>query len=38
MMMFMPADTEQLTAWRTSRPLRFRAVRAYWLTLRILAG
>jgi predicted unusual protein kinase regulating ubiquinone biosynthesis (AarF/ABC1/UbiB family) len=34
----MPADTEQLIAWRSRRPLRFRAVRAYWVTLRILGG
>src|SRR3954468_9232092 len=31
-------DTEQLIAWRARRPLRFRALRAYWVTLRILAG
>ena len=36
--MAMPADTEQLIAWRSRRPLRFRAVRAYWITLRILGG
>ena len=34
----MPADTEQLIAWRSRRPLRFRALRAYWITLRILSG
>jgi hypothetical protein len=34
----MPADTEQLIAWRSQRPLRFRAARAYWVTLRILGG
>ena len=34
----MPADTEQLIAWRSRRPLRFRALRAYSVTLRILAG
>ena len=36
--MTIPGDTSQLQAWRSSRPLRFRATRAYWLTLRILAG
>lgn len=34
----MPADTEQLIAWRSRRPLRFRAARAYAVTVRILAG
>ena len=32
------SDTEQLIAWRSRRPLRWRALRAYWLTVRILAG
>lgn len=31
-------DTAELQAWKTTRPTRFRAVRAYWLTVRILAG
>jgi ubiquinone biosynthesis protein len=34
----MPGDTEELVAWRVRRPLRLRAARAYWLTIRILAG
>ncbi|HEU4993442.1 MAG TPA: AarF/UbiB family protein [Gemmatimonadaceae bacterium] len=34
----MNTDTEQLQAWRTARPRRFRAQKAYWLTVRILAG
>jgi predicted unusual protein kinase regulating ubiquinone biosynthesis (AarF/ABC1/UbiB family) len=34
----MPANTEQLIAWRSRRPMRFRALRAYAITLRILAG
>lgn len=34
----MMSDTAELQAWRGVRPLRFRAARAYWLTLRILAG
>jgi predicted unusual protein kinase regulating ubiquinone biosynthesis (AarF/ABC1/UbiB family) len=34
----MPAEAEQLIAWRSRRPLRFRAARAYWVTLRILGG
>lgn len=34
----MANDTAQLQAWRTARPTRFRAQRAYWLTTRILAG
>jgi predicted unusual protein kinase regulating ubiquinone biosynthesis (AarF/ABC1/UbiB family) len=34
----MSSDTEQLQAWKTGRPTRFRAQRAYWLTARILAG
>ena len=31
-------DTAELQAWKTTRPTRFRAARAYWLTLRILTG
>jgi predicted unusual protein kinase regulating ubiquinone biosynthesis (AarF/ABC1/UbiB family) len=31
-------DTAQLQAWRASRPTRFRATRAYVLTVRILVG
>ncbi len=34
----MPSDTEELQAWRVARPTRFRAARAYWVTIRILAG
>jgi predicted unusual protein kinase regulating ubiquinone biosynthesis (AarF/ABC1/UbiB family) len=34
----MNSDTAELQAWRTARPTRFRAVRAYTLTVRILAG
>jgi ubiquinone biosynthesis protein len=34
----MLSDTAELQAWRTARPTRFRATRAYWLTLRILLG
>jgi ubiquinone biosynthesis protein len=34
----MGQDTAQLQAWKTDRPTRFRATRAYWLTVRILAG
>src|SRR6185503_12239255 len=34
----MTDDTEQLIAWRSRRPMRFRAARAYATTLRILAG
>lgn len=34
----MADDTTQLRAWRASRPMRFRALRAYWLTIRIVAG
>ncbi|MEO7083432.1 MAG: AarF/UbiB family protein [Gemmatimonadaceae bacterium] len=36
--MALSSDTEELQAWRRARPTRFRAARAYWLTLRILAG
>jgi len=32
------SDTEELQAWRASRPTRFRATKAYALTVRILAG
>jgi predicted unusual protein kinase regulating ubiquinone biosynthesis (AarF/ABC1/UbiB family) len=31
-------DTAELQAWRHARSTRFRALRAYWLTLRIVAG
>jgi len=31
-------DTAELQAWRSERPLRFRATRAYLLTIRILLG
>ena len=31
-------DTAELQAWRRARPMRFRALRAYWLTARIVAG
>lgn len=34
----MTSDTAELQAWREVRPLRFRAARAYWLTVRILLG
>src|SRR3954471_18198610 len=34
----MGQDTAQLQAWKTERPKRFRAMRAYWITTRILAG
>lgn len=34
----MNSDTAELQAWRTARPTRFRAAKAYWLTVRILAG
>jgi predicted unusual protein kinase regulating ubiquinone biosynthesis (AarF/ABC1/UbiB family) len=34
----MAEDTSQLQAWRTGRPVRFRATRAYWLTIRIISG
>ncbi|HEY6220430.1 MAG TPA: AarF/UbiB family protein, partial [Gemmatimonadaceae bacterium] len=34
----MGQDTATLQAWRTERPIRFRATRAYWLTVRILLG
>ena len=34
----MTSDTAELQAWRNSRPLRFRAIRAYWLTVRIVSG
>src|ERR1043166_5848188 len=34
----MGQDTAQLQAWKTTRPVTFRATRAYWLTVRILAG
>src|SRR5437868_6540345 len=34
----MANDTEQLMAWKRARPMRFRALRAYWLTVRIVAG
>jgi predicted unusual protein kinase regulating ubiquinone biosynthesis (AarF/ABC1/UbiB family) len=34
----MPNDTAQLQAWKTARPTRFRAAKAYSVTLRILAG
>src|SRR5947209_6914864 len=34
----MGQDTATLQAWKTRRPMRFRATRAYWLTLRILFG
>src|SRR3954464_10110721 len=34
----MSSDTAQLQAWRTGRRIRWRAQRAYWLTVRILAG
>src|SRR5688572_16966069 len=32
------SDTEELRAWTRARPMRFRALRAYWLTARIVAG
>jgi predicted unusual protein kinase regulating ubiquinone biosynthesis (AarF/ABC1/UbiB family) len=32
------SDTEELQAWRVARPTRFRATKAYWLTIRILLG
>jgi ubiquinone biosynthesis protein len=31
-------DTAELQAWKRARPTRFRALRAYWLTARIVAG
>jgi ubiquinone biosynthesis protein len=31
-------DTAELQAWRATRSTRFRALRAYWLTIRIVAG
>ena len=31
-------DTAQLRAWKTARSTRFRAQKAYWITIRILAG
>jgi predicted unusual protein kinase regulating ubiquinone biosynthesis (AarF/ABC1/UbiB family) len=34
----MAEDTSQLIAWRAGRPTRFRALRAYTLTIRIVAG
>ena len=34
----MDSDTAQLQAWKTGRSTRFRAQKAYWLTVRILAG
>ena len=34
----MESDTAQLQAWKTGRSTRFRAQKAYWLTVRILAG
>jgi ubiquinone biosynthesis protein len=34
----MMSDTAELQAWREVRPLRFRATKAYWLTIRILTG
>jgi predicted unusual protein kinase regulating ubiquinone biosynthesis (AarF/ABC1/UbiB family) len=34
----MADDTAQLVAWRTGRSMRFRALRAYALTFRIVAG
>ena len=34
----MLSDTQELQAWRVARPTRFRAVKAYGLTIRILAG
>jgi ubiquinone biosynthesis protein len=34
----MESDTKQLQAWKTGRSTRFRAQKAYWLTVRILAG
>jgi predicted unusual protein kinase regulating ubiquinone biosynthesis (AarF/ABC1/UbiB family) len=34
----MDSDTAQLQAWKTGRSTRFRAQKAYWLTIRILNG
>jgi predicted unusual protein kinase regulating ubiquinone biosynthesis (AarF/ABC1/UbiB family) len=34
----MNTDTAELQAWRERGSLRFRATKAYWLTVRILAG
>jgi len=34
----MANDTAELQAWKRARPMRFRALRAYWLTLRIISG
>ena len=34
----MPGDTVELRTRHTARPTRFRALRAYWITIRILAG
>src|SRR6266850_2055090 len=34
----MESDTAQLQAWKIDRSTRFRAQKAYWLTVRILAG
>jgi len=34
----MGQDTATLRAWKTERPTRFRAIRAYWITTRILVG
>src|SRR3954469_2419579 len=34
----MANETAELQAWKRARPMRFRALRAYWLTLRIISG
>lgn len=34
----MTSDTAELQAWRIARPMKWRAARAYWLTIRIVAG